>query len=118
MFPEILGDDPITLDNIYKICKLKYKEHIIYSRVIFDFENLEKAKRIMDLSNPMLGKEEEEYILTQIKDLPYELNSSIFLKFYKQDGLENILKNINYWMQDIWVPIDKYNKTKINTQTN
>jgi hypothetical protein len=66
----------------------------------------------MDLSNPMLDDQEKEYILDQIKESPYELNVETFLRFYHKDGLGNVLKNVDYWIKDIWSPINRYNKAK------
>ena len=112
LFPEILGEDKLTLDNIYNICAERFKEHIIYCRALENFDNLRKAYKIMDLSNPMLDDQEKEYILDQIKESPYELNIETFLRFYHKDGLGNVLKNVDYWIKDIWSPINRYNKTK------
>ena len=32
LFPEVLGDEKLNLDNIYDICAAKFKEHFIYCR--------------------------------------------------------------------------------------
>ena len=66
----------------------------------------------MDLSNPMLDDQEKDYILEQVKDSPYALDIETFLKFYHQDGLGNVLKNVEYWIKDIWSPIYRYNQAK------
>jgi hypothetical protein len=66
----------------------------------------------MDLSNPMLDNQEKDYILDHVKESPYELNVETFLKFYHKDGLGNVLKNVDYWIKDIWSPINRYNKAK------
>jgi UTP-glucose-1-phosphate uridylyltransferase len=64
----------------------------------------------MNLSNPMLDKQEKEHILKEVKESPYELNIEAFLRFYHKDGLGNVLKNVDYWIRDNWVLIDRYNK--------
>ena len=33
-FPEVMGEKKILLDDIYDICALKFKEHIIYCRAL------------------------------------------------------------------------------------
>jgi hypothetical protein len=58
----------------------------------------------------MLDEQEKEYIFNQIKESPYELNIETFLRFYHKDGLGNVLKNVDYWIRDNWVLVDKYNK--------
>jgi 5'-3' exonuclease len=112
LFPEMLGDEIVTLDDIYNICAERFKEHVIYCRILEDFDNLRKAHKIMDLSNPMLDDQEKDYILDHVKESPYELNVETFLKFYHKDGLGNVLKNVDYWIKDIWSPINRYNKAK------
>jgi DNA polymerase-1 len=111
-FPEIMGSEELTMDHIYDICALKFKEHVIYCRALEDFDNLRKAYKIMNLSNPMLDDQEKDYILNEVKELPYELNIEAFLRFYHKDGLGNVLKNVEYWIRDNWKVIDRYNKTK------
>lgn len=112
LFPEVLKSEKLTLDYIYDICAQKFKEHVIYCRALENFDNLRKAYKIMDLSNPMLDDQEKDYILEQVKESPYELNIETFLKFYNQDGLGNILKNVDYWIKENWGPIDRYNRAK------
>jgi len=112
LFPEVLGLEKLNLDHIYDICAAKFKEHVIYCRALENFDNLRKAYKIMDLSNPMIDEAEKEYILEQVKEPAYELDIETFLKFYNKDGLGNILKNVDYWIKDIWNPINRYNKAK------
>lgn len=112
LFPEMLGEGVITLDDIYNICAERFKKHIIYCRALEDFDNLRKAHKIMDLSNPMLDDQERDYILNEVNEPPYELNTETFLRFYHRDGLGNVLKNVDYWIKENWSAIDRYNKTK------
>ena len=81
LFPEVLGDEKLSLDNIYNICTEKFKEHVIYCRALENFDNLRKAYKIMDLSNPMLDEVEKECILEYIKENSYDLNIETFLRF-------------------------------------
>lgn len=112
MFPELLGNQTITLDDIFEICEAKYNQHVIYSRIIFEFDKLQNSNKIMDLSNPMLGDQEKDFILQCIKDSAYSLDIVTFLKLYNQDGLGNVLKNVDFWIRDNWMTIDRYNKAK------
>lgn len=112
LFPELLGDQTITLEDIFEICEAKHDKHVIYSRIIFDFEQLEKNKKIMNLGNPMLDDQEKEYILNCVKESSYKLDIPEFIKLYTEDGLGNILKNVDYWIRDNWTTIDRYNKAK------
>ena len=50
-FPELQTEE-LSLESLYNICEGKYKENVIYSRLIFEYETLQKHYKIMDLSNP------------------------------------------------------------------
>jgi len=113
LFPELSGTEQVSMDDIYNICASKYKDHIIYCRALEDFDNLRKAYKIMDLSNPMVDEDEKKYILEQIKEPPYKLDIETFLRFYNKDGLGYILKNVDYWIKDVWGVINRYNQSKI-----
>jgi 5'-3' exonuclease len=112
LFSEVMGSEELSMDHIYDICALKFKEHVIYCRALENFDNLRQAYKIMDLSNPMLDDQEKGYILEQVKESPYELDAETFLRFYHKDGLGNVLKNVDYWIKENWSTIDRYNKTK------
>ena len=66
----------------------------------------------MDLGNPILDFQEKELILEHIKESAFKLDIPIFIKLYNQDGLGNVLKNIEFWLRDNWNIIDRYNKAK------
>jgi 5'-3' exonuclease len=110
LFPELFSDQTISLEDIFEICEAKYDQHVIYSRIIFDFDKLKNNQKIMNLKNPMLDSLEKEHILSLIKSPSYKLNMSLFLKLYHEDGLENIIKNVDYWLRDNWSTIDRHNK--------
>ena len=78
-----------------------------------DFDKLKDNKKVMDLSNPILDSKEKEFILNAVKDLAFKLNIPKFIELYNQDGLGNILKNVEYWLRDNWSIIDRYNYLKV-----
>ena len=65
-FPE-LTEKEITLDDIYNICEQKFKDHVVYARVIQHIDELEKNYKIMDLSNPMLDENDKNYLNKVVK---------------------------------------------------
>ena len=99
LFPE-LNEQVLTLDDIIEISARKYKENIIYSRVVFEEKNLRKNYQIMDLHNPMMDKLEKEYIESQIEEKAPLLNAMMFLKFYQEDGLRHLIKNPEFWVNN------------------
>ena len=96
-FPE-LSERILSLEDIFDICQAKYKEHVVYSRVIFEYDSLEKNYSIMDLNSPWLTDEQKEFLNDFIKEKTPTLNEKAFLKFYQEDGLRHLIKNIEYWL--------------------
>ena len=99
LFPE-LGQRPLTLDDIIEISAEKYKEHVIYSRVVFEEDNLRKNHKIMNLHNPMINEVEENYLSSLIEKNPPVLNPKPFLRFYQEDGLRHLIKNPEFWLNN------------------
>lgn len=110
-FPE-LKERKISLEDIYDICEKKHKEHIIYSRIIFDFDKVQNNYKVMNLGNPMLDEQEKDFIFNLIKAKPFKLDIVEFVKLYNEDGMGNVIKNIEYWLRDNWEQLNRYNKTK------
>jgi len=114
MFPQLFEEKLYTLDDVFKMSEDNYKNHDVYCKVIMDFDKLKDSKKVMDLGNPILDDKEKEFILDIVKSLAFKLNIPKFIELYNQDGLGNILKNIEYWLRDNWNIIDRYNKAKQN----
>ena len=112
MFPELMGDQRINLDDIFEICEAKYKDHDIYARIILEFDRIKDNYKVMDLGNPMLDEAEKTYILEYMKEAPFKLDIPSFVKMYHEDGLGNILKDIEFWLRNNWAVLDRYNKAK------
>jgi 5'-3' exonuclease len=99
LFPE-LGERPLTLDNIIEISAEKHKEHVIYSRVVFQEKDLYKNYKIMNLHNPMINEVEENYLNSLIEENPPLLQPKPFLRFYQEDGLRHLIKNPEFWLNN------------------
>lgn len=112
MFPQLFEDKSCTLDDIFDIAKENYEKHDVYCRIIMDFEKLKDSRKVMDLENPILDSKEKDFILNSIKEPAFKLDIPTFIKLYNQDGLGNILKNIEFWLRDNWSVIDRHNKAK------
>jgi len=109
LFPE-LGERPITLEEIIELSIDKHKEHVIYSRVVFDADILRRTYKIMDLHNPMMDDLEKTFLKElEASDLPV-LNSEVFLRLYAEDGLRHLIKNVDYWIQNTFKDLISYNK--------
>ena len=106
-FPE-LQTQVLSLDDIFEISARKFKEHIVYSRIVQDQDRLETSYKIMDLSNPMIDEREKEYLSNLINsDLP-ELHSKPFIQMYEEDKLGGIIRNLDIWLKDNFLQLKGY----------
>ena len=106
-FPE-LNERILTLDDLIEISTRKYKEHVIYSRVVFEEKNLRKNYKIMDLHSPMMDDLEKEYVEGLVEMDPPTLNQKPFLKFYQEDGLRHLIKNVDFWITNQWKTLNSF----------
>lgn len=109
LFPE-LSQRILTLQDILDISEVKLKENIIYARVLDMQDQLQKNYRIMNLHNPMLDDIEREFLDAIIEYPLPELDNMKFLKYYHEDGLKHLIKNIDYWIQNTFKDLISYNK--------
>jgi len=108
LFPE-LQDRDLDLDDVYNICEGKFKEHVIYARIIQDIEALEKNYKIMDLSNPMLDKNDKNYLNQVVKSKELNYIPNQFIAFYNEDKLGGMIRNLEFWIKDVFEKLS-YNK--------
>ena len=109
LFPELTQQD-VSLDDIYNICESKFKEHVVYARIIQDIDALEKNYKIMDLSNPMIDENDKKYINKVVNTQDLNYLPTQFVAFYNEDKLGGMIRNVEFWVKDIFEPLNSYNK--------
>lgn len=97
LFPE-LSTDILSLKEILDISATKYKDNIIYSRIVFEEQNLKKFYKIMDLKNPLLDAKEKEYLNDSLLEKHEGLKKESFLRLYHEDGLRHSIRNVDSWV--------------------
>ena len=100
-FPE-LSEGEMTWNDILTICENKFKDHVVYARILQGVSDLEKNYKLMDLSNPMLDEKEKAYLdkVVESKDLNYIPEQ--FISLYKEDKLGGMIRNLDYWLKDVF----------------
>ena len=100
-FPELMERD-MDLQDIFSICESKFKDHVVYARVLQNMDEMENNYKIMNLENPMISDKEKEYLnqLVDSKVPPYIPEQ--FLAFYNQDKLGGMIRNVEFWVKDIF----------------
>jgi hypothetical protein len=56
----------------------------------------------MDLSNPMISDNDKLKIDNLAKNLPLNFYPEEFVKMYHQDQIEGLIRNVEFWVQDIF----------------
>ena len=100
-FPE-LSTQILTLEDIFKISEAKLKEHVIYARILNDMDSIEKNYKIMDLSNPMMDEKDKNYLNNVINSNDIKFIPEQFLAMYNEDSLGGIIRNVEFWITDIF----------------
>jgi len=108
-FPE-LQEQILTLNDIFDISTRKFKEHVVYSRIVQDQDRLENTYKIMDLSTPMIDEHEIEFLNHLVKDDLPELNSKPFITLYEEDKLGGMIRNLEYWLRDNFAELKLYSE--------
>jgi DNA polymerase-1 len=106
-FPE-LKEKPLTLDDIYNIAVDKLEEHVVYARVVQDIKRLETNFKLMDLDKPLIDDNDKEYLKESASSLPPTLNPEAFLRLYNEDGIGKMIRNIDFWIKDIFKILNSF----------
>ena len=108
-FPE-LKEKELTLEDIFDISIRKFKDHVIYSRIVQDRSRIENSYKVMDLSVPLIDDRGKEYLEDLIEEDIPELNSEMFIQFYNEDKLGGMIRNLETWIKDIFTQFKGYKK--------
>jgi len=108
-FPE-LKTQKLSLDNIFDISARKFKDHIVYSRIVQDQSRIETNYKVMDLSIPMIDDKGKQHISKLIEDELPEFNPKMFIQFYNEDKLGGMIRNLDNWLKDIFTLFPTYKK--------
>jgi DNA polymerase-1 len=100
-FPE-LSEGEMTWNDILNICENKFKDHVVYARILQGVSDLEKNYKLMDLSNPMLDKNDKVYLVKVVESKDLNFITEQFIALYKEDQLGGMIRNLDYWLKDVF----------------
>jgi DNA polymerase-1 len=106
-FPELKTQD-LTLDDIFDISARKFKDHVVYSRIVQEQARIETNYKVMDLSTPMIDDKGREHIDRLIEDDLPDFNPEMFTSFYNEDKLGGMIRNLDTWLKDIFALFPTY----------
>ena len=106
-FPE-LKTQKLSLQDIFDISARKFKEHVVYSRIVQEQDRIETNYKVMDLSVPMIDDKGKKHINNLItEDFP-DFNPEMFIQFYNEDKLGGMIRNLETWLKDIFSQFKGY----------
>jgi 5'-3' exonuclease len=106
-FPELKTEE-LTLQDIFDISARKFKEHVVYSRIVQEQDRIETNYKVMDLSVPMIDDKGKKHIDNLIiEDFP-DFNPEMFIQFYNEDKLGGMIRNLETWLKDIFSQFKGY----------
>jgi DNA polymerase-1 len=106
-FPE-LNERSLTMDDIYDISEEKLKDHVVYARIINEFDRLENNYKLMDLTNPLLDEQDKSDLEDYTKLSAPTLNPESFLRIYNEDGIGKMIRNVDFWLKDIFKILNSF----------
>jgi hypothetical protein len=64
----------------------------------------------MNLKKPLLDDGDKEFLREFAEDDTLVLNIEAFLRFYHDDGLGHLIKNVEFWVNDTFKVLNSFRK--------
>jgi 5'-3' exonuclease len=116
LFPE-LATQELTLDDIFDISARKFKDHVVYSRIVQDQARIENNYKIMDLSKPMIDDREIQFLEDLMDEELPDLEMDLFMQLYNEDQLGGMIRNLEIWIKDNFSQFKGYTNDTTRTTT-
>lgn len=98
LFPDMLVSGSITFDDIYAVCEDPPGKSVLYDRILNSKHILDINAKIMDLSDPFMNEDQEEYLVRELVTHPKDLRKSDFLQLWSIDKMNNAINNVSEWI--------------------
>ena len=106
-FPELKTTE-LTLQDIFDISARKFKDHVVYSRIVQEQSRIETNYKVMDLSVPMIDDRGKKHIDNLIVENFPDFNPEMFIQFYNEDKMGGMIRNLETWLKDIFSQFKGY----------
>jgi DNA polymerase-1 len=109
LFPELVGDTKIELDEIISSSADKADENKLYLSVVERRYQLLINHQLMSLNGSFLSPENKQLVKDAFTN-SYTLNTPIFLQLYHNDRLGESIPNVQSWLKQLFFSLDIYCK--------
>ena len=101
LFPELVGDTKIELDEIISSSADKVDENKLYLSVVERRHQLLINQQLMSLNGSFLSPENKQLVKDAFTN-SYTLNTPIFLQLYHNDRLGESIPNVQSWLTQLF----------------
>jgi DNA polymerase-1 len=102
LFPELLTEQKIGIDDILKISAEKINNHKLYASVIERSKQLVINDQLMNLHNVILSNENIDIIEESLINVNTSINKRDFLMMYYVDKLGDSIPNVESWINEVF----------------
>ena len=107
LFPT-LATQSTTLQQLLQLSETKYKEHVLYAKMIFEQDTLKKTYRIMNLHEPILDQSQEHQIDQAYAAPTPPTKAGEFIKMCTEDGLGHLIKAPAFWVSQTFKTVKAF----------
>lgn len=108
LFPELISEDKIELNDIIESSANKIDENKLYLSVVERRHQLEINRKLMSLDGSFLSPENKQLVKDAFND-SYGLNKYLFHQIYVNDKLGESIPNVDNWLTEVFGYINSLN---------
>ena len=101
LFPELDGNNRVTLDSIIEKSTELIEENKLYLSVVERSRQLYINQQLMSLDGDFLSPENKQLVKDAFNN-SYSLNMPIFLQLYHNDRLGESIPNVSSWLTQLF----------------
>lgn len=101
LFPELTGNNKVTLESIIEKSAELINENKLYLSVVERRQQLFVNQQLMSLNGEFLSPENKQLVKEAFTN-SYELNMPIFLQLYSNDKLGESIPNVQSWLTQLF----------------
>ena len=97
-FPKLVTEENVDLQYIYDVSEEQIEGKKIFSRIIYDWDRVERNYSLMNIRTPRLSESEINTILFNLQNQKPMLREGSFRQYMDIDKIEAITNNTDGWL--------------------
>lgn len=99
-FPDLVTNPDCTLNYVYEVAEKNLEGKKVFSKIIHEWDVVEKNFQLMDLHEGSLDNDEKDHIFDVLSSPVPELRIGSFMSLLDMDRIDGITKNTDGWMEN------------------